>query len=405
MSLQQKNIAKMQRRLLVLGASRYQLPAIQSAKARGLYVITADNIASNPGHLQADLTLDIDTTDQERMLKAARKLQINGVIAPCTDVAVPTAALLAQELGLSGPTPQAARVLASKIRFRLFQRDHEFPTPPFAVLPEASADAFAIVTKCTCVIKPEGSSGSKGIFIVHDEAELRSRLPQTLAFSRTKEAVVEQFLSGQQGTIEGILKNGKLNPVLLTDRLTPPAPFVTTLGHIVPASIPATAQARACDQVERVCTLLDIKDGPIDCDFVWSNGEIYLIEMSPRLGGNSLIRLWQTARDIDYVDYAVSHACGIPDALPTDPPLFPTAILLLGVWRSGRLKYDEAALASLRAEPWVKAIDLDTTVGAKVEPFINGRYRIGEALIEAADRAELDRHVHQFHDRLKLEAV
>lgn len=393
-------------RLLVLGASRYQLPAIQTAKACGFYVITADNIPSNPGHVVAHQSLDIDTTDQAGILRAARELRVSGVIAPCTDVAVPTATTVAHELNLPGPSALASHILVSKIRFREFQLDKSLPTPRFQVLSEDSdlerLDSFS---DGPCVLKPEGSSGSKGVFIVRNQQELSNHLPQTLAFSRTKQAVIEQFIPGLQGTIEGILNDGKLNPTLLTDRLTPAAPYVTTLGHIVPSSLPAYAQERLIADVERVCSLLQQRHGLIDCDFVWTGEKIFLIEMSPRMGGNSLIRLWESARHIDYVRHAIAHACGLPCELPADPPLIPTAILLLGVWKYGKLRYDEAQLQALRIEPWIEDVQIEFPQGSQVFPFINGRHRIGEAVLHARDRAELDRRIVEFHARLRLETA
>src|SRR5512136_1729181 len=104
----------MNKTLLVLAASRYQLETIRCAKRLGLRVITLDNLPDNPGHLEADRCYNIDTTDMEAVLDAARKERIDGVIAACTDVAVPTAAFLAQELGLAGPPLESARIVCSK---------------------------------------------------------------------------------------------------------------------------------------------------------------------------------------------------------------------------------------------------------------------------------------------------
>ena len=81
--------------LLVLAASTYQLRTIRTAKRLGYRVVTTDNVPTNPGHALADQAYSTDTTDLEGVLAIARRERLDGVIAPCTDVAVPTAAVFA----------------------------------------------------------------------------------------------------------------------------------------------------------------------------------------------------------------------------------------------------------------------------------------------------------------------
>ncbi|CAN5923645.1 hypothetical protein BH11MYX4_BH11MYX4_04620 [soil metagenome] len=104
--------------LLVLGASRYQLEVIQKAKDLGYRVVTTDNVPGNPGHTVADQSFVVDTTDLDQVLEIARREQVIGVVAPCTDVAVPTAAHVSDALGLCGIPFQSARSLTSKLLFR-----------------------------------------------------------------------------------------------------------------------------------------------------------------------------------------------------------------------------------------------------------------------------------------------
>src|SRR5215471_11710961 len=98
----------MNKTLLVLGAGVYQIPAIETAKRLGYRVLTTDNVPENPGHALADRMFAVDTTDVARVTAIAERQQISGVIAPCTDVAVVTAALVAERLHLPGPPSKAA---------------------------------------------------------------------------------------------------------------------------------------------------------------------------------------------------------------------------------------------------------------------------------------------------------
>ena len=226
--------------LLVLAASTYQLDAIRTARRLGYRVITVDNVPSNPGHALADRSYNVDTTDLEGVLRTARAEQISGILAACTDVAVPTAAHVAQALGLSGLPLASAQVLTSKIQFRNFLAEQEMPSPKSLSVGPDFVPAAGLFSAQSWIMKPDRSSGCKGTFIVETEDEFRRRLPETLAFS-PKRAILEEFIHGHQGTCEGVLKDGRVGLEFFLDRQTPPTPYVTTIGNYYPSTLPKQA--------------------------------------------------------------------------------------------------------------------------------------------------------------------
>lgn len=388
--------------LLVLGASRYQLEVIEAARRLGLRVVTTDNVPENPGHRVADEAFGVDTTDAEAVVGLARQLGVAGVIAPCTDVAVTTAAKVGRALGLRHVPPPSAEILTSKIRFRRWTTEAKLPSPAFEVL-----RGVADVTRFTRprIVKPEGSSGSKGIFVVQDEAELARRLPETLSFARTGEALVEDLVPGRQGTCEGLVLGGDLAFAVITDRETVPAPHVATSGHFVPSRFAPEERLRIVGLVGYVLDTLGVDDSPFDVDFVLGDdGEVYLLEMTPRLGGNALTKLVRAATGVDLATVAVRLACGEDLGLADlgVVPERPTAQLVLGVPARGALVWDEAEAEALRGEPWVRDLVFDVPRGAPVEAFVNGRTRVGEVTVTATTRDELDARVAELRARLAL---
>ncbi|HVM68395.1 MAG TPA: ATP-grasp domain-containing protein [Gaiellaceae bacterium] len=392
--------------LLVLGASRYQLEVITRAKELGYRVLTTDNVPDNPGHRLADESYAIDTTDVESVVRLAKEKQPRGVVAPCTDVAVTTAAHVAEALGLPGIPPASARSLTSKVLFRQFLVERGLPAPRFRIL---GADDVGADVELPCagpmIVKPDGSSGSKGIFIVRDRKELLERLPVTLSFSPAKRGVVEELIEGSQGTCEGVIVDGEIVLALLTDRRTAPAPFVVTAGHFVPSRLGEAARARTIALIARVLESYGVRTSPFDCDFVVDErGEPWLLELTPRLGGNSLTRLVREATGIDLAEVAIRLACGEEVSLPRPVPETPTAQLILGVARPGLLSFDEGEAAALRSAPWVRDLSMDYPAGQPVEAFVNGRTRVGEATLVAGSREELDERTRELERRLALDA-
>ncbi|MDR1530434.1 MAG: ATP-grasp domain-containing protein [Burkholderiales bacterium] len=396
----------MRKSLLVLAASTYQVPVIETAKALGYRVITTDNVPSNPGHVLADVHYAVDTTDYAEVLALARKENISGIISPGTDVAVFTAAYVAGKCGLPGPSPESARTMTNKLHFREFMAAKGFAVPEFfAVVDNELPMEKTRFDGCEWIIKPSCSSGSKGIFIVCSPEDFSSCVAQSRNFSVDGTAILEAFIKGTQHTLEGILQDGKIGVSLLTDRDTVAAPYTTTTGHRFPSRLPESVQIVVRHVIEAVLRKFGIDSGVFDCDFVVDDECVTLIEITPRLGGNSLSRLFKTALNFDLAAFAVAYACSdhLPVLdIPACTPQNSAAIVILGVERAGRLSWNEQEVSRLRQEAWVRDLRIDVPYGEKVMPFINGRNRIGEALVTGSNRDDLDARLTELHARLAL---
>jgi biotin carboxylase len=396
----------MNKRLLILAASLYQVPVILKARDLGYRVLTTDNRPDNPGHALAHESHAVDTTDTPGILALARKAGVSGLMAPATDVAVISAATAASALGLPGPPPEAARLLTGKDSFRDFLRANGWPAPAGQAISGPVRPPSLPPDPGPWIIKPNRASGSKGVFIINDQADFRRRAPESLALSLDGRAVVERFIGGSQHTLEGFWVNGRLALALVTDRLTAPPPHTATWGHLFPSRLEEAGRARVLDLLGRVAGKLGLLDGPFDCDFVWDGREAFLLEMSPRLGGNALARLGEAVWGVDWTAAAIAQATGEPvDLRPARGAPRPAAALLLGLDRAGRAVWDEEEEKRLRREAWVAHLALDVPPGTWAEPFTDGRRRLGEALVTASDRPGLEARLEEFRARLKLTAA
>lgn len=390
------------RRLLVLGASIHQLDTIVTAKNRGCTVITLDNVPTNPGHRVADECHDVDTTDRAAVLAVARNAGIDAVVAPGTDVAVATAALVAQELDLVGPPLEAAEIVTSKQRFRALLDRHGMRAPAWRPVHPSSAEV-PIDVRPPVVVKPDGSSGSKGVTVVRDDGQMREALEAAWALGGP--AVVEQHMAGRQITCEGVLVEGRVAFHAISERTTVPEPHTATSGHLVPASLPpAVGQAMVRD-LEQLWAALGVTDGVFDCDAVADEQGVVLLEMSPRLGGNWLAAVIELATGIDLVEVLVAHALGEGVGPLTPRRRRAAGVVLLGAPRAGTLSYDLDQADALTEEPWVEDLAIWTRPGATVRPFIDGRAVIGRALVSADDAASLRARADAVRARLAVDAA
>ena len=208
--------------------------------------------------------------------------------------------------------------------------------------------------------------------------------------------------------MEGLWVGGEIRYELLTDRLTAAPPFTATKGHLWPSRSPEATQNAVLSAIADVLRDLEVPDSPFDCDFVVGAAGPVILEIAPRLGGNSLSRLVRAASGKDLPALAVSLSMTSSAAarlsLPVGvAPLAPAvALIVLNVSTTGRLCFDATEEAALRREPWVAALEWDMSLGDEVRAFANGRDRIGEALVLAQDRDTLDIRCADLHARLQI---
>ncbi len=387
--------------LLILGGALYQLNAISGGRSLGFRVVTADNRPDNPGHTIADASFNVDTTDGPGILRIAKSEQVSGILSPGTDVAVLTAALVAAELELIGPPVGAALVCTDKSSFRRFQHRIGVPAPWIQSIVADNVDHIQ-TTEGVVIVKPNQSSGSKGTRVVQSKQELRKTIEVACSYSLDGKAIVEEYISGLQGTIEGFIEDGKLIWSVIFDRETALMPYVATYGHRYPTRLSPERQGRLIDQVTRLCRLLGVSSGPVDCDFVSTEKNDVILEMTPRLGGNSISKLCELSGMGNLIRTTIEWASGHKSSgwPALCKPTSATAVVLLGSPHSGRLWYNASEERALRATDWVMDIEWEREIGESVNAFIDGRHRCGAAFIHATCRDELDKRINELRSRL-----
>ena len=156
----------MKQKILLLGGSAQQIVAIETAKRLGYETVVCDFLPDNPGQHHADRFYLVSTTDKDAVLEVARKEQVDGVLAYASDPAAPTAAYVAEHLGLPGNPYWAVDLLCNKDKFRAFLAENGFCTPKakgYRSVEEAYADLMDGEFRFPVIVKPVDSSGSKGV--------------------------------------------------------------------------------------------------------------------------------------------------------------------------------------------------------------------------------------------------
>lgn len=303
------------RRLLILGGTDYQVTAIRYAKRQGHHVITCDYLPDNPGHRLADEYHNVSTTDQAGVLALAERLRIDGILAYASDPAAPTAAYVAERLGLPGNPYESVLVLTHKDLFREFQHAHGFNAPQFrsaATLDDARGGFEQL--RPPVVLKPVDSSGSKGVRILHSADKIAPAFDAAMAFSRAKRVILEEHVSAGRYQVagDGFLENGVLTFRCFANEHFKPGHPTLPVGESFPSVESAEIQAAIHSEAQRLLTLLGMRSGGLNFDVrVDPAARLFLMELGPRAGGFLLPDIIELATGVDLAGRAVDTALGI----------------------------------------------------------------------------------------------
>jgi len=305
-----------QKRILFLGASKFQIPPIKYAKEQGHYVITCDFLPENPGHKFADEYHNVSTTDKEAVLRLSKNLKIDGIVAYASDPAAPTQAYVANKLGLPSNPYDSVEILARKDLFRDFLEKNNFLVPKsksFYSLNDASDWINEI--NFPIIIKPVDSSGSKGVTKVLDKNNIKEAFTYALEFSREKKIVIEEFFvrDGYQVAGDGFVINGKLVFKCWAnehfDKLCNP---LVPIGESFPTIMSKYTLNQAHNETQRLLDLLKINSGALNFDFHYNkNGDFSFLELGPRNGGNLIPEVIKYSTGVDLIKYTVDSALGL----------------------------------------------------------------------------------------------
>lgn len=310
----------MNKKLMILGASILQLPAIEKAKEMGLDVVVVDMNPDAVGFKVPGIEKEIiSTIDIQAVISAAKRHRIDGIMTLATDMPMRTVAAVAKEMNLIGIDEETALKATNKAEMRKALQVNNVPIPKFYVV--SNKDEYKDVVKqfnVPFIVKPADSSGSRGIFEVkdiHNEDLIVEAYEYCHPFSRVGDVVVEEYMEGPEVSVETLTVNGECHVIQITDKLTTCAPHYVEMGH----SQPTMLSKEIAEQISKVAKAankaIGIKNGPSHTEIIVTKQGPKIVELGARLGGDNITtHLVPLSTGVDMVECCIKIALGeIPD--------------------------------------------------------------------------------------------
>ena len=384
------------KKLMILGGSRYILPVIEAAHELGCYVITADYLPDNVAHRFSDEYCNVSIIDKDAVLERAKELAIDGIMSFAADPGVVTAAYVAEQMSLPFQgSYEAVDTLQNKAKFRQFLLDHQFNCPRYIKVgsPDEALEKLKDLS-FPLIVKPVDSAGSKGVTKLEMQQQIGEAVQNALAFSRSGECIIEEFIAqdGYSSDSDGFSIDGVFRCVSFTDQLfdkecdNPYAPS----AYVMPSTMPVEKQEELVAELNRLARLLDLRTGIYNIETrVGINGKAYIMEVSPRGGGNRLAEMLRYATSIDLVKASVCAALGfrVDEFAPME---------FESVWYQGILhslhggRFMGVSLPDKVASENLEEIQSWIRPDSRVEGFSAANHAFGTIFLHYPDRDSLD---------------
>ncbi len=330
------------RRVLVVGTTPDYIDDIRSRGAGQALFLTDPALRRDAREPMPEPKEEIvcDLSEMEEVVRQLAdhlerwKIGLTGV-ACFDDESMALAARLARDYGLPYPSMEAVANCRDKYRSKILWAAQGLSTPAVCKVasPEAAA-AFWRTAGGPVVLKPIGGSGSELMFRCAGEADCMrhfrtiaeglaqrqdNRLYQSCAAGGAG-ILAEALIAGEEYSCDFLLENGRAIVLRLTRKVRfEEEPFGTAKAYSLPEDWPEGLRDGAFETIlQRSAQALGIERAVGMLDFFIHGGQVVLLEMAPRPGGDCLPALVRRCCQLDVLQLALDFACQKPlDRKPT----------------------------------------------------------------------------------------
>lgn len=332
-------------KLAIIGANNFQNPLILKAREKSIETHVFAWQCGDIGERTADVFYPISTAEKDLICEECRKISVDGVVTIGSDFNNITATYVANKLGLTANSDDAVLRSTNKHLMRETFAAHGDPSPKSIRVVEGEEPPDVSDMSLPLIVKPTDRSGSRGIQKVTDKDQLRAALEMAWECSWERKAVVEEFLEGEEFSVEFISWRGEHHFLQLTKKFTTGAPHFIETGHVEPGQVAPDVLERIKAVVSHALDSLGVRYGASHSEImVDAHGNPRIVEIGSRMGGDCIgSDLVQLSCGIDFVGAVVDVALGKkPDLTPAHPGRFAAIRFVFG-------QEDIDALERLRA--------------------------------------------------------
>lgn len=304
------------KKLLVLGGNALSNDIVTTAQSLGVYVIVTDwyDVDKSPAKLIADEAWNISIENYDKLTELINSKHIDGVFTNYTDsYLIPYTKICAMNNLPCLTSEKAITTISNKNQSKQLCVNHGIPVPKlYNIHNFKDIDKYADEIQFPVLTKPIDQSGQRGIFVCNDVAELKEFYDKSMAFSTSKNILIEEYLDGDYVVMFYTIQNGYVTLATMADKPVSPVldknQVKLPMAYILPSQYVELCKRTMLSKVQNFVTTLSIENGVIGIEAVVKDDIINVFEMQFRLGGMRHHEFVQQENNMNIMEMLVRFA-------------------------------------------------------------------------------------------------
>lgn len=383
--------------ILIFGVGELQLSIINRANAMGLFTVGIDPCEDAYAKNACQAFEVVGGQDYEGTLAVAQKYNVSAVVTAATDKPLVMMARIAKELNLPFYSVETAQWSTDKYQMKQRFIEGGVPCARGRLIHNAdeAKDLFFPV-----ICKPRDNSGSRGVKLCRDIQELQECIDEALQYSHLDTVLVEEFIEGQEYSIESLHYNGKTEIIQFTEKRTTEFPYNVELGHKQPANLSENERQLIRNIISKIADCMHFENCPSHTELKINKRGIFVIETSPRLGGDYITStLTPLSTGINIEDQLLHIALGEKVDTTTGRVENASAVCFLSL-PEGEVAAIDEQISEVPSWPNIFNFNLKLKEGDKVNRITSSLNRYGQFIVSGRTREELDKIVEKYNKNI-----
>ena len=373
--------------VLIFGVGPLQKSIIGRAKLMGLYTVGIDPAENATCRNEVDAFEVVGGQDYEGTCEVVERYGIDAIVTAATDKPLVMMARVAQKYHFPFYSVDTAQWSTDK--YQMKQRFIE------GGVPCAKGRLVKSVEEVNdfdypVIVKPRDNSGSRGVKLCYNNIELAIAMKEAFDVSRLDSVLVEEFIEGMEYSIESLHFEGNNQVIQFTEKRTTSFPYNVELGHKQPAILSDKQKHEIGEIVSKIAQCMRFENCPSHTELKINNRGIFVIETSPRLGGDYITStLTPLSTGINMEDELLNISLGCPLNITRTTKQSASGVCFISL-PQGKITEIDSSISAVKTWHGICDFELELHVGDKVNPITSSLNRYGYFIAIESSRDLLD---------------
>lgn len=370
--------------ILLFGVGDLQKSLIERCKLKNLFVVGIDPQSEATCRDIVNAFEVVDGHDFEKTIEVAEHYQVKGIITAATDKPLVMMSRVAEKLQLPFFSVETAEWSTDKLLMKKKFQDSDIKCAKGFLLKDIR-ELENLDVDYPIIVKPRDNSGSRGVIYCKDSMDVESAVHEALQFTRKGDVLIEEFIEGKEYSVESIHYQDASHVIQITEKITTAFPYNVELGHIQPAELDSKIKKEVEIVIINIAKALDFKNCASHTEIKINNNGIYVIEASPRLGGDFITsHLTPLSTGVNMEDLLINIAFG--KTITYKSLNFSSLVLYFNFSAGVRLKKSIKIDEIRKKFPYINDINFSLKKGDYIGNITNSLNRYGYFIISGIDK-------------------